>query len=750
MVTNKLSKEVTLYRNQFEDFMFDIFGDHRLERLSIELDGIMFRIKYMIKNNLDLDKIPALKEEFSEKALNMRRCFAEFMFNLICKVITIPAPFKVDDIIDTLAQDVKIDPSFVKFTLDVISDNTDFLEYIDDSLPDDEPFNMFPDKFFRFYTDSYNDGIAKAFPELFENKEQHTIGTGDDASVFTHSLTFQVGEGCSLNCSYCVGGDTFIHTELGYPAKIKNIKVGDHVKAFKEDLNLKYIDHTKMSMMNEIVNAEVTNVFHRRAEVMTIRSPYIRGYLYITPNHKVLTSEGWKEAGELKPFVDKLGIREGNDIVFASNFFISTEMREIDVYNIETTAGTYIANGLCIHNCYQFAKTNMKMEFSTAKKFIDHLLNDDYGYINRYNSPAIIIEFIGGEPLLEIKLIRKIYEYFLSECYRLNHPWFLLHRLSICSNGMQYFDDAVQSFFKDYSSQISFNISIDGNKELHDSCRIQPNGEGSYDIDIVALNHYNKHYNPERNSKMTLAPSNIKYLFESVKDFIDHNMSIINLNCVFEEGWTAAHAREEYYQLKQLADYIVENDLEHIYLSIFNERQEGPRDKYSDGPNCGGSGSMLSIRPNGQFYACIRYMPTSVGPNVKDLCIGNVDSGLAERSDQNEILQMFDNITRRSSTNDICWECPIASACMNCTALGHTVFGTPEKRTTFTCIMNIAEALANVYYWNLLITKHPEYDIEPRRNVVPDEWSLLVIDKDELDLLKLLEASALLTKLEKR
>ena len=31
---------------------------------------------------------------------------------------------------------------------------------------------MFPNEYFRFYTDSYNDGISKAYPELFENREQ--------------------------------------------------------------------------------------------------------------------------------------------------------------------------------------------------------------------------------------------------------------------------------------------------------------------------------------------------------------------------------------------------------------------------------------------------------------------------------------------------------------------------------------------------------------------------------------------------
>lgn len=425
----------------------------------------------------------------------------------------------------------------------------------------------------------------------------------------------------------------------------------------------------------------------------------------------------------------------------------------ITVYNIETTEKTYIANRLMVHNCtycYQFNKSEMRMNFDTAKKFIDELLADHYGYINRYNSPAIIIEFIGGEPLLEICLTRKIYEYFLDQCYEMDHPWFTMHRLSICSNGLQYFDDDVQDFFKEYASNVSFNISIDGNKELHDACRIQPNGEGSYDIDMMALDHYNAHYTPERNSKMTLAPQNMKYLFDSVVSFINNGMTCINLNCVFEEGWNQETAALEYEQLKKLADYILDNDLEHLYIAIFNERQEDMQSKYSDGTFCGGTGSMLALRPNGQFYPCIRYMPTSVGDEVKDLCIGDIENGFIGREQGSEVLSMMDRVTRRSAVTDICYDCPIGNDCASCSALGHALFGTPNKKATFICIQMIAEALANVYYWNLLNIKKPQYKLGVRKNNVPDEWALLVIDNEELDFLKKIEAYSMIVTIENK
>lgn len=247
---------------------------------------------------------------------------------------------------------------------------------------------------------------------------------------------------------------------------------------------------------------------------------------------------------------------------------------------------------------------------------------------------------------------------------------------------------------------------------------------------------------------MTLAPQNMRYLFDSVVDFINQGMTSINLNCVFEEGWNQQTAKVEYEQLKKLADYILENDLEHLYIAIFNERQEGMQSKYSDGNFCGGLGSMLSLRPNGQFYPCIRYMPTSVGPNVKDLCIGDIDTGIIGREQGSEILEMMDNVTRRSQSNDICYECPLSNDCAWCSALAHTVYGTPNKRPMFICIQMIAEALANVYYWNLLNIKKPQYKLGVRENVVPDEWALLVIDQDELDYLKKIEAYSMIITME--
>ena len=732
MVTNLLEKDVVIYKQQFERLSLEIYHSHLMERLSIDLDSLLFRIKYMVKHKKDLSLLKDLKKEFIDKSLQLREVFGNLM-----KAVLLQIPmenFSEKDILDIFAQDVRMDGVYIKFKMLLFSNNEEYLKYVDSYVPKDV-FNIFPHEYFRFYTDSYNDGIAKAYPELFENVTQDKIGTGADQDVFCHSFTFQVTEACSLNCSYCLLEGTQIKLSDGSEKNIEELQVGEEILGFDE--------HNPY----QLKPAKITHTFHRKAEnlyrVITDNSS-----LYITGNHKIVTDNGWMAVEDLTTGYHPGIIDKDRRPMFSNSMDVFQDTVSGDVYNLETETGTYIANNILVHNCYQANKTKERMSFETGKKFIDNLLADKYDYINRYNSPAIILEFIGGEPLLEVVLIRKLYEYFLEQCYELNHPWFSLHRLSICSNGLQYFDPEVQSFFKEYSANISFNISIDGNKELHDSCRIQPNGEGSYDIDIKALNHYATHYIPDRNSKMTLAPSNIQYLFESVKSFISQGMKVINLNCVFEEGWKPKHALIEYEQLKLLSNHILENDLENIYLSIFNERQESVGNPLNDSNSCGGNGKMLSLRPNGQFYPCIRFMPTSVGNDVEDLCIGHIDKGLDSRNSKSKVLEKLDEITRRTQLTDICFECPIGNQCPGCTALSHTVFGTPNKKATFSCIMQIAQFLSNVYYWNNLLLKHPDWNLDVRKNVLPDEWSLLVINKDELDYLKTLECMAMIIKMQ--
>ena len=99
---------------------------------------------------------------------------------------------------------------------------------------------------------------------------------------------------------------------------------------------------------------------------------------------------------------------------------------------IEVTFQVTEGCSLACKYCYQNDKSPKRMSFETGKEFIDMLFRDmqDEYY-------AIILEFIGGEPLLEPELISKLVDYWWYKCIMENHLWGKLTRFSICSNGTE-------------------------------------------------------------------------------------------------------------------------------------------------------------------------------------------------------------------------------------------------------------------------------------------------------------------------
>lgn len=361
--------------------------------------------------------------------------------------------------------------------------------------------------------------------------------------------------------------------------------------------------------------------------------------------------------------------------------------------------------------CYQHNKTNNKINFDIAKKVIDKLLNNEYEILNTNNVHSLVIEFIGGEPFMEIDLISKITDYFFEQAISLKHEWAERTKISLCSNGILYFEEKVQEYFQKYYNIISFCVSIDGNKELHDSCRLDLQGKGSYDRAIAAVQHYKQQYhNPYIRTKMTLAPENLKFLFPSILNLLQIGYKVIDVNCVYENVWQNKDAQLLYEELCKISDYIIENNLYNkINIALLNDEEIGTPMNPEDNNNwCGGvitEQSNFSVDHEGNFYSCLRYMNSSLNGRQKPLNIGNIEDGFASNKEEKNNLLLLSNITRRSQSTDECFYCPIGKGCSWCSAFNYEETGTPNKRVTYICIMHKARVLANIYYWNKLYKK---------------------------------------------
>lgn len=396
---------------------------------------------------------------------------------------------------------------------------------------------------------------------------------------------------------------------------------------------------------------------------------------------------------------------------------------------------TDACNMACTY-CYQHNKNTHSMPFEVAQKFLDMILDADERtntYITSTKCEGCVINFIGGEPWLEIDLISKVSDYFIGELFRRKHPWASTFVFDVCSNGLLHFDPKVQAYIKKHARHFSYNISIDGNKELHDSCRVDLNGNGTYDRAIAGVYNYRNVLGGRMGSKMTIAPGNVGKVFDAVSYMIqDSGYRNIHLNCVYEEGWTNEHAKILYWQLHKLTDWLKDNNLlDKVELSIFTETCGTPLDEANDQNWCGGAGLMIAVDYKGDIYPCLRYMESSVGNKVPAYIIGNVECGVNIKKEHCERIDCMACITRKSQSTDECFNCPIASGCGWCSAYNYETFGTPNKRATFICCMHKARSLANVYYWKLKGVEREMY--------CPKEWAVEIIGEEEYEKLNLMK-----------
>lgn len=386
--------------------------------------------------------------------------------------------------------------------------------------------------------------------------------------------------------------------------------------------------------------------------------------------------------------------------------------------------------------CYQINKSVRRMKFEDAKLFIDKLLSGEDGfseYVSVKNSPGIVIEFIGGEPFLEVDLIDQIVDYFRLRTIELNHPWADKFCISICSNGVLYTDPKVQKFLQKNKDCISFSVTLDGNKELHDACRVFPDGRGSYDLAEYATQDWmNRGY--YMGSKITISPDNLPYIYDALMHIVGLGYTEVNANCVYEAEWTDEQAGQLYHLMKKFADFMLsDNKYKLLDCSLYQSTLGHPKEETDLQNWCGGTGSMLSMDPDGWLFPCIRYMESSLGASRAPMRIGNVHTGLATYQKDKDCVACLNAIDRRTQSTDECFYCPIAEGCSWCSAWNYQKYGTADHRDTNICKTHRGRVLANVYYWNQYYKK---YKIPKVFDLwVPKQWAVPIIGEEEYNYL---------------
>lgn len=349
--------------------------------------------------------------------------------------------------------------------------------------------------------------------------------------------------------------------------------------------------------------------------------------------------------------------------------------------------------------CYLIGKnSNEKMTWEIGKQTIDYILNEFS------QSKGIILDFIGGEPFLEIELIDRICDYFKVEAYKRDLACFNNYRFNVSTNGINYNSPKVQEFICKNKKHVSIGITIDGTKRKHDLNRIWKgtNKErGSYD-DVVKNIPLWLEQIPNAETKVTISSADIPYIKESVLHLYSLGIHEVNINCVFEDVWKEGDDILFEEQLIELADAIIDGGYYKDYVcSFFTEHIGKPMNMQLENQNWCGAGKMLAVDAEGNFYPCMRFAKYSL--RSKDaLIIGNVHDGI----DKNK-LRPFLTLDRCTQSKQECIDCEVASGCAWCQGENYDAADTPTiyQRSTAICKMHKARVRANNYYWNKLYRK---------------------------------------------
>lgn len=348
--------------------------------------------------------------------------------------------------------------------------------------------------------------------------------------------------------------------------------------------------------------------------------------------------------------------------------------------------------------CYIVHKrSDSKMKFDTAKQAVDYLLTS----LEKKKSEPIIVEFIGGEPLIEVELIDKVCDYFKLRAYELGHDWYWNYRFSITTNGVNYGDESVQKYINKNKNKVSITMTVDGTKEKHDMQRVFPNGDGSYNIISKNFDLYLSQFVGA--TKVTFASPDLHLLKNSIIHLWENGFTDISANVIYEDGWSDGDDLIYESQLKELADYILDNDLyDKFKCSLFDDTLGSFQIESDLATTFCGAGKMLAIGTDGTMYPCNRYAPYSL--NKKEAVkFGDVENGI-----EMERVRPFMLTTFTYQSDHECLNCEVAQGCGLCQGLCYdeSEIGTNFYRTKYICKMHKARVRANDYYFSKLYNKH--------------------------------------------
>lgn len=333
-----------------------------------------------------------------------------------------------------------------------------------------------------------------------------------------------------------------------------------------------------------------------------------------------------------------------------------------------TSLHIFVATLRCDHSCpycqvsrqCSNAVSEFDMTIETASKAIDFMF--------RTPSPAIKIEFQGGEPLLNFDLVK----YVVVEAKHRNQT----HHKNldfVIATTLSLLDDDVLNFCKDHDIHLS--SSLDGPKELHNNNRPRPNRD-SYERFIAGLTKARNVLGFDKVSAlMTTTEESLKDVSAIIDEYVRLGFEGIFLRALSPYGHAIKRKRYDRYDAskwldfyKSGLDYIIQLNklgipfIEHYATIVLQKMLTNNDPGYVDLMNPSGAGiAAIVFNYDGDIYASDESrMLAEMGD--KHFRIGNIhDNDYKEVMLNDTLLNTLEDSFTLSAP--MCSDCAFESYC---------------------------------------------------------------------------------------
>ena len=335
-------------------------------------------------------------------------------------------------------------------------------------------------------------------------------------------------------------------------------------------------------------------------------------------------------------------------------------------------------NMMCKY-CYEGdVKSNRGMSLSTSNKVIEYILK----HVEKTNDETLIVNFHGGEPLIQFGIIKHICEEFKSKLKGSS----IKLSFGITTNGILMNDEIIQYLSDGFSYSLS--VSIDGSQETHDKNRLLVNGQGSYS---KVIDNFLKllRYCSDVRARMTFTPETVNALYDNVKFLVDLGFkTIVPVPDYFNNSWNMNSMQILYSQLEKIARLLVDERKTNTNLRVGIIEEMSIKKKNDI---CRAGYNTVNIDPDGNIYPCTY----TVGN--EEYLIGNVRDGINE-SKLHEIIELS------SIENKECIGCSRYNYCSatRCKLINNVMTGDYHKPSAVLCSVENIKHNAYKYYEELL------------------------------------------------